>query len=227
MNSGCHIQLQPLIAISLAWVLLRERRCPLFWPLAAVGLVAVYLVVFAQDPWRPLSELQSGRVSAGLFALGAAFLWASGTVLGRYAVRDLSFLTVTGLRFALALPVLLVLVVLRDGAGALSTYQLRDLPALVGLALLPGVVALLLYYRALRSTPASVATLAETAYPLVVTLLLALPAPYGFSQHVYPLQLVGSGLFVAAILGLNVTKLRGLVSVVPELHSGLHDARVV
>jgi drug/metabolite transporter (DMT)-like permease len=135
-------------------------------------------------------------------------------------------LTVTGVRFALALPVLLLLVVLKDGVGALSTYQFRDLPALGGLALLPGFVALLLYYRALRSTPASVATLAETAYPLVVTLLLALPAPYGFSQHLYPLQLVGSGLFGIAILGLNVTTPRGLVRTVPERRRGLNEAGV-
>jgi len=219
-------QFQPLLAVGLAWMLLGERRRPLYWPLAAVGLIAVYLVVFAQDPLRPLTDLQSGRMTAALLALGAASLWASGTVLGRYTLRELSFLTVTGVRFALALPVLLLLVVLKDGVGALSTYQFRDLPALAGLALLPGFVALLLYYRALRSTPASVATLAETAYPLVVTLLLALPAPYGFSQHLYPLQLVGSGLFVIAILGLNVTTPRGLVRTVPERRRGLNEAGV-
>jgi hypothetical protein len=36
----------------------------------------------------------------------------------------------------------------------------------VGLALIPGLLALLLYYRGLRSTPAAAATIAELAFPL-------------------------------------------------------------
>src|SRR4029077_3811099 len=58
-------QTQPLIAILLAWIVLGERRRPWFWPCAAVALVAVYLVVFAQDPLAPVSALQKGRFEAG------------------------------------------------------------------------------------------------------------------------------------------------------------------
>ncbi|MHB8490211.1 MAG: EamA family transporter [Candidatus Dormibacteria bacterium] len=213
-------QMQPLIALSLAWVILRERRRPLFWPLAAIGLVAVYLVIFAQDPIRPWIDLGSGNLSAGLLALGAAALWASGTVLGRYLVRDIPYPTVTWLRFALALPVLLLLLLVTDGPAGLVSYRLADLPPLLGLALLPGAVALLLYYQALRSTPASIATVAEAAYPLVVTLLLALPHPYGYAEHVYTLQLLGSGLFILVIVGLNGTRVLDLVRVHPTLHLG-------
>ena len=84
-------QTQPLIAIGLAWIVLGERRRPWFWPTAAVALVAVYMVVFAQDPLDPISALQKGRLEAGLLALGAAALWASGTVLGRFALGSISF----------------------------------------------------------------------------------------------------------------------------------------
>jgi DME family drug/metabolite transporter len=210
-------QMQPLIALTLAWVVLRERRRPLFWPLAAIGLIAVYMVIFAQDPVRPWIDLGSGNLNAGLLALGAAFLWASGTVLGRYVVRDIPYATVTWLRFALALPVLLLLLLISDGPAGVVSYRLANLLPLLGLALLPGAVAILLYYHALRSTPASIATVAETAYPLVVTLLLALPHPYGFAEHVYPLQLLGSGLFILVIVGLNVTRVRDLVRVSPAL----------
>src|SRR5690349_9987894 len=77
-------QTQPLIAILLAWLVLGERRRPWFWPAAALALIGVYMVVFAQDLTAPLSDLQHGRLEAGLFALGAAALWGSGTVLGRF-----------------------------------------------------------------------------------------------------------------------------------------------
>lgn len=206
-------QVQPLIAVALAWLVLRERRRAYFWPLAVLGLVAVYMVVFADAPLQPFSDLERGRVLAALCALGAALLWASGTVLGRYALRDVSFVTTAAMRFIVALPVLLLIMLVSNGPSALSAYRASDLPDFLGLAILPGLGAILLYYRALRSTPASLATLAETAYPLTVTLLLALPAPYGFRQHVYAFQLLGTALFLAVIIALNATKERVVVEV--------------
>jgi len=97
-------QTQPLIAILLAWIILGERRRPWFWPAAALAIVGVYMVVFSQNLMAPFSDLQHGRLEAGLYALGAAALWASGTVLGRFVLGKLSFPTTTALRFTLALP---------------------------------------------------------------------------------------------------------------------------
>jgi drug/metabolite transporter (DMT)-like permease len=143
---------------------------------------------------------------AGVFALGAALLWASGTVLGRYALRDVSFVTTTAMRFTIALPVLFAITLISNGTEAFTVYRLADVPNLIGLAIVPGLCAILVYYRALRSTPASLATLAETAFPLTVTLLLALPAPYGFSQQILPLQLGGAALFIVVMIFLNARK---------------------
>src|SRR5438445_1179934 len=98
-------QTQPLIAILLAWIILGERRRPWFWPAVLIALAAVYMVVFASDPLSPLSALKNGRVEVGALALGAAALWASGTVLGRYALGTISFWSMTALRFTLALPI--------------------------------------------------------------------------------------------------------------------------
>jgi drug/metabolite transporter (DMT)-like permease len=176
------------------------------------------MVVFADAPLQPLADLQRGRVLAAVCALGAALLWASGTVLGRYALRDVSFVTTAALRFTVALPVLLVIMLVSDGPSAFGAYRASDLPDFVGLAVLPGLGAILLYYRALRSTPASLATLAETAYPLTVTLLLALPAPYGFRQQVFPLQILGTALFIGVIIALNASKERVVVEARPALH---------
>src|SRR5437764_7891499 len=119
-------QTQPLIALVLAWVVLGERRRPWFWATVLVALVGVYMVVFAYNPMDPLSALQQGRLEAGLFALGAAVLWASGTVLGRYALGSLSFWSVTSLRFTLALPVLVVVVLVQYGLGGFGHYQVSD-----------------------------------------------------------------------------------------------------
>jgi drug/metabolite transporter (DMT)-like permease len=200
-------QTQPLIAILLAWIVLGERRKPWFWPAAAVAVVAVYLVVFAQDPTAPVSALQKGRVEVGLLALGAAVLWASGTVLGRFALGSISFWSMTALRFTLALPVLIGITLAQNGLGGFTHYRVSDfVPNLLAIALVPGLLALLLYYRALSRTPASLATIAEMAYPVAATLIASAPPPWGFNQPVYGVQIVGTALLIAVIVVLNLKK---------------------
>jgi len=201
-------QTQPLIAILLAWLILGERRRPWFWPAAALAIVGVYLVVFAQNLAAPFSDLQHGRLEAGLFALGAAALWASGTVLGRFVLGKLSFTTTTALRFTLALPVLIVVVLLQFGVSGFTHYQSSDVLPFLGIALLPGFIPLLLYYRALASTPATLATIAEMAFPVAATFIASAPPPYGFNQPLYLPQFIGTGLLIAVIFILNYTKER-------------------
>ena len=209
-------QTQPLIAIVLAWIILGERRRAWFWPAAALAIVGVYMVVFAQNLMAPFSDLQHGRLEAGLYALGAAGLWASGTVLGRFVLGKLSFQTTTALRFTLALPVLVLVVLVQNGLSGFSHYQAGDAVPFLGIALIPGLFALLLYYRALASTPATLATIAEMAYPVAATFIASAPAPYGFNQPLYLPQFIGTGLLIAVILILNYTKDRTPPVVVEE-----------
>ena len=201
-------QTQPLIAILLAWIVLGERRRPWFWGAAAVALVGVYLVVFAQNLAAPFSDLQHGRLEAGLFALGAAALWASGTVLGRFVLGKLSFPTTTALRFTLALPVLIIIVLVQRGPSGFTHYHAADALPFLGIALIPGLFALLLYYRALASTPATLATVAEMAFPVAATFIASAPPPYGFNQPLYLPQFLGTLLLIGVIVFLNWSKQR-------------------
>src|SRR6266705_132619 len=200
-------QTQPLIAIVLAWIVLGERRRPWFWPAAAGAIAGVYMVLFASDPFSPVKALQNGRLEVGLLALGAAALWASGTVLGRFALGSISFWSMTSLRFTLALPLLVTIVLIQYGASAFSHYQFSDfVPNLLAIALVPGLFALLLYYRALSRTPASLATIAEMAYPVAATFIASAPPPWGFNQPIYGVQLIGTALLIGVIILLNLTK---------------------
>lgn len=210
-------QTQPLVAVVLARLILGERRRAWFWPLAFIALAGVYLVVFARDPTEPLAALQGRhvtasagvRLEAGLEALGAAVLWATGTVLGRFVLGNLSFRTTTALRFTLALPVLVAIVLLEShGFSGFTHYRLGDFfPNLLYIALVPGVIGLLIYYRGLQSTPASLATIAELTLPVTIQLLASLPFPYGFGQPFYfPTQVIGTALLFAVIIVFNWAK---------------------
>ena len=200
-------QTQPLIAMVLAWLILGERRRPWFWLAVVVAVGAVYLVFNGPDLAAPFKALQNGRFEVGILALGAAALWASGTVLGRFALASISFWSMTALRFTLALPVLVVINLVATGYSGFSHYTFGDfVPNLLAIALIPGLFALLLYYRALSKTPASLATIAEMAYPVAATLIASAPPPWGFNQPVYAVQIVGTALLIAVIIVLNLTK---------------------
>jgi len=207
-------QTQPLIAIVLAWIMLGERRRPWFWAAVVVALIGVYMVVQAPNislgqPLAPIASLKGGRLDAGLYALGAAALWAGGTVFGRYALGSISFWSMTALRFTVALPILVAVVLLSPGEGfaGFSHYTFNDfVPNLLGIALIPGLLALLLYYRALSKTPASLATIAEMAFPVAATLIAAAPPPWGFQQQIFPAQIAGTVLLLGVIVFLGWTK---------------------
>jgi len=207
--------LQPIFGLAFARVFLGERRKRSFWPLAAIALVGVYLIVFADDPTAPW-QIRHPELLAGALVMGAVIMWAAGTVLGRYALRDVSFPVTTTMRFVLALPVLLVIVLVDKGGAAFSGYSVSQLPSFLGIVLVPGLLAMLLYYLALSNTPASLATIAELGYPLALFLIFSLPAPVGQGAPLRPVELLGAVLLVASVVTLNFLKTRYVVDVPHE-----------
>lgn len=185
-------KLQPIIAIGLAALLLGERLHRRYLLFVLPALAGAWLLTFP-DP------LHVGLASAeaALLAVGAAALWAGGTVLGRYVAADLDPTTVTVLRFAIGLPTAVVVAL---AAGTSWHIAAGDVPSLIGLALIPGLIALLLYYRGLRRTAAARATLAELAFPTTA----ALVGVFVLGDRFAPSQWVGVLLVVAAVTALGV-----------------------
>lgn len=202
-------QTQPLFAIAAAAVVLKERLTIRYVPIFAVAAVGAYLLAFGEEGWdllAPFAQVGQARIEFVLAALGAAALWGTSTAMGRLLGERLSFQTLTGARFLVALPLLLVWAWATnpDLIGSFSEAFARPDVArnLVLLALFPGLAGLLVYYRGLRSTPASYATLAELAYPATgVALNWAV-----LGQPLALMQGVGVALVVGAILAMNRTK---------------------
>jgi len=197
--------LEPVFGLTMAWLVLGERPRRAFWPLAVLAVAGAYLIVAAQVPGAP-----RGQLLAAVFVLSAIALWAAGTVFGRLALTELSFTTTSASRFVLALPILLVLMATSTRQG-FSGYSLGELPAFLGIALVPGFLAMVLYYRALSSTPASISTLAELGYPAALFILFSLPEPYGFGAPLRPMELLGALMLIIAVTVMNVTKRRDMV----------------
>ena len=116
----------------------------------------------------------------------------------------------------LAIPVLLLIVLVDKGGAAFSGYSISQLPSFLGIVLVPGLLAMLLYYLALSRTPASLATIAELGYPLALFLIFSLPAPVGQGTPLRPIEVVGAVLLLAGVVTLNFLKTRDVVEVPHE-----------
>jgi DME family drug/metabolite transporter len=169
-------KVQPLLAAAAACIFLGERLRPKYGLFLIAAIASVWLLSFQ----HPLDVTVAG-VSAALLALGAAALWAGGTVAGRQVSLRLDFTSITVLRFAIGLPAAFVVAM---ATGAPLFPSTADVPGLVGLALVPGLAALLLYYRGLQSTPAARATIAELAFPITAAVVgvTVLDFPLTWSQ---------------------------------------------
>jgi drug/metabolite transporter (DMT)-like permease len=189
-------KLQPLIAIGLAALLLGERLRRSYLWFVVPAMVGAWLLAFADPLGITVSSAQ-----AALLAIGAATLWAAGTVLGRAASAELGFSDLTALRFALGFVALSVTAMVTGTPLAVGSDAVVNIALL---ALFPGLLALVLYYRALGHTPASRATLAELAFPLtaVVVGVAALGARPTASQW------VGFVMVLAAVVGLALHEQR-------------------
>jgi drug/metabolite transporter (DMT)-like permease len=194
---------QPLFAIALAHVLLRERLRRAYWPCFAVAVVGAYLISFGGFV-EPFEALGSVQALPALLTLGAAILWGSSTALGRFVLKDVPFHTLTGARLLLALPVLWVIVLAQGSLGQVGAGFTAEPARVALLALIPGLLALLLYYRGLSGTKASYATLAEISFPASAVILNWVFLGVGVSAN----QLLGFGLLWAAILALGYLNAR-------------------
>jgi drug/metabolite transporter (DMT)-like permease len=154
---------QPLWAIGAAALILTERPGRQLGILVLPAALGTYLLSFG---WMsPADAASSPALRPAVYALAAAALWGSATAFGRRGLQEVDFPVLTALRFSLALPLLAVIALSQSAvtpAHAASAGGWLRLPVL---ALGSGLLAMLLYYRGLRTTPASVATLAELAYP--------------------------------------------------------------
>ena len=160
---------QPLFAIALAHLVLGERLKLAYWPLFAAAMVGAYLVSFGN--LSPFAALGSDAGAGALLAVGAAALWGASTALGRFVLRDVPFHALTGARLLLALAPLAVIALAQGAFGEMGAGFASQPGRLLLLALVPGLLGLLLYYRGLSSTRASHATLAELAFPATAVAL--------------------------------------------------------
>ena len=104
-------KLQPLFAITLAAVILKEPLSKKFLVLAVTAIFGSFLVTFGL---QPIADWNDKMIIAALLALLAAFSWGSSTVLGKHALKHISFQLITSLRLTITALVCMAVVVVSN-----------------------------------------------------------------------------------------------------------------
>ena len=187
-------KLQPLFAISLAAVLLRERITPRFLGWAAVAFGGAYLLAFGLE--IPDVTAGDGTVAAATLALIAAAAFGSATVFGKQLLGALDFKDATFGRYGMT-AVMALGYTLASGTGLpFADIAAREWMIILVISLTTGSGALFLYYYGLTRVKASVAAICELCLPLSAVVF-----DYLINGSVLGgWQWVGAALLIGAIL---------------------------
>ncbi len=162
-------KLQPAFAIFLASIILKESPPKKFYGWAALAIVGAYFMTFG---WTfPEINPENKTALAAGFALLATLGFASSTVLSKRALRNIEFNKATYLRFLSTALVMFIIVLITGNFSAISQVSTNQWFIFMAIAFLTGGPGIFLYYYGLKHIKASVATIAELAFPITAVLL--------------------------------------------------------
>ena len=187
---------QPIFAIALAAIVLKEKITIRFLVLAVAAIVGGYFVTFGN---QPLNEWSDKTMIAALLSLLAAFSWGSSTVLGKHALNRLSFETVTSLRLTVTGAIMLFILISTGQAETISQVNIENWKYIFIIVLSTGSLALFIYYYGLNHLPASHVTLYELFWPLSAVTM----DWYLYGRVMSLVQWLGATLLLGAILLLS------------------------
>ena len=161
-------KLQPLFAISLAGVILKEKLSKRFIGLAFIAMSGGYLVTFGN---QSIIDWNDKSLIASLCALLASFCWGSSTVLGKHALKQLPFEVVTGLRLLITAIITIFIITYSSTVTEVFNLNVGNYITIVIIVFSTGTIALSIYYYGLQKLPASHTTIYELAWPLSAVFL--------------------------------------------------------
>ncbi|MBI5662971.1 MAG: EamA family transporter [Ignavibacterium album] len=195
-------KLQPVFAIILAAIILKEKLTKEFLIWAATAIIGAYIITFEFN--LPLLHTGDKTAVAALFALVAAFSFGFSTVLSKRALKNVGFQLGTYLRFALTAAIMLLTVVITNDFKSLSEISINQLYVFLIIAFSTGGPAIFIYYYGLKKISASVATICELAFPLSAVIL----EYFVHGKILTPVQWIGAMILLFSIIkvsGIEIT----------------------
>lgn len=201
-------KLQPIVAILLAYWLLKERIEGRFLQWAAVILLGSFVMMWpdlrtlSNAQWHYSSDTISLFKGYG-YTLIAVMAWGAATVCGKYlSHQNIPANAIMSGRFLAGLLVLLPMALAQS--DSLSIMTSVDLSLVVVMALLSGFIGMWFYYQGLKTIPAQLATLAELSFPVFAAVINWVFLDMGLTGY----QIIGGMMLILGNIGLRTKQLR-------------------
>jgi len=157
-------KLQPVFAISLAFLLLKERPNRYFMLWAILAIVAGYFLTFG---WGlPNFDTGENTTYAAIYALVAAFSFGVSTVLGKRLLLKYPSTTTTFFRYGATSILMLIYVLSTDQLNGFAQMTPQNWQFVFLIISFSGSTMLFIYYYGLKRVQAKVATIAELCFPI-------------------------------------------------------------
>ena len=201
-------KLQPIVAILLAYWLLKERIEGRFLQWAAVILLGSFVMMWpdlrtlGNAQWHYSSDTISLFKGYG-YTLIAVIAWGAATVCGKYlSHQNIPANAIMSGRFVAGLLVLVPMALVQSDGLSLMTPV--DLSLVVVMALLSGFIGMWFYYQGLKTIPAQLATLAELSFPVFAAVINWVFLDMGLTGY----QIIGGLMLILGNIGLRMKQLR-------------------
>jgi len=195
-------KLQPIFAIALAVIFLKERmkRYYFFW--ASIAILAGYFLTFGLS--SPNFDTGDNTLEAALFSLLAAFAFGSSTVLSKKILGKYSFQTATFYRYGFTSLIMLIIVITAGSYVQYENITNENWLIFLIIAVTTGSGAIFLYYYGLKKVRAVIATICELFFPVTAIILDYLVN----GQRLSWVQWISAIILLLAIINLNLANSR-------------------
>jgi drug/metabolite transporter (DMT)-like permease len=190
-------KLQPVFAILLATILLKEKINKYFILWASVALLGGYFLTFGLG--APDFGTGSKTAISALYALVAAFSFGSSTVFSKMILRRHSFKTATFYRYGFTTLIMLIYILITGNLMNFSMITPNNWLIFMIIAFTTGSGAIFLYYYGLNHVKASIAVICELFFPLSTIVF----DYFVNGSRLSLIQWVSAGIMIFAIINLN------------------------
>jgi drug/metabolite transporter (DMT)-like permease len=190
-------KLQPVFAISLAALILKERLNKYFIIWASVALMGGYFLTFGLE--TPDLKTGSNTLLSAMYALLAAFSFGSSTVFSKMILWRYNYKTATFYRYGFTSLIMLFYIAVFGKTVQLDHVTTTNWIIFLVIAFTTGSGAIFLYYFGLNHIKASLAVMCELFFPISTIVF-----DYIFNDSRLSLvQWISAGLMVFAIININ------------------------
>ncbi len=190
-------KLQPVFAIILAGIFLKEKPKKHFLIWASIALIAGYFLTFGNH--LPHLNKDHNTILASLFAVLAAFSFGSSTVFSKKMLNKLDFVTATYFRYGMTSLIMFFIVLFTGHILDFSKITNINWIYIFIIIFTSGLGAIFLYYFGLKKVKAILATIMELFFPVS-----AIFFDYFVNGHILSIiQWISAVVMIAAIVKIN------------------------